>query len=183
MTPAQSAPCFASWVSDVVEAKFDLGIADLRRVLRDFLDMAQEADVAVVYYAGHGMEVNSTNYLVPVDATLARDVDVEDETVSLDRIEPAKRVQLVILIARPEISNRSLNQLLTGKLPLHPPIEGLPEQLWNLGCSACHNWDKTTLCAPGNVYAKHPRMITRLPHTFGTPFKVAVRDWAKNACK
>ena len=88
-----------------------------------------------------------------------------------------------IPFAQPEISNRSLKQLLTDTLPLHPPIEGLPEQLWKQGCSACHNWDKTTLCAQGNVYAKDPKMITRLPHPFGTPFKVAVREWAKNGCK
>jgi uncharacterized caspase-like protein len=86
---------------DVVDARFDLGIADLRRALRDFSEQVQDADIAVVYYAGHGMEVNGMNYLVPVDAGLARDVDVEDETVSLERvlrtIEPAKRLRLVIL--------------------------------------------------------------------------------------
>jgi uncharacterized caspase-like protein len=47
--------------------------------------------------------VNGTNFLVPVDAVLARDIDVEDETVSLDRIvkllEPVKRLRLVILDA------------------------------------------------------------------------------------
>src|SRR6476620_1756762 len=46
---------------DVVEAQHDLGIAQLRRALRDFSDRAQDADVAVVYFAGHGMEVNGIN--------------------------------------------------------------------------------------------------------------------------
>ena len=59
--------------------------------------------MAVVFYAGHGMEMNGVNYLIPVDATLARDVDVEDETVSVERvirtIEPVRRLQLVILDA------------------------------------------------------------------------------------
>src|SRR5262249_6038269 len=59
--------------------------------------------IAVVFYAGHGMEMNGVNYLIPVDATLARDVDLEDEAVSLDRVirtlEPARRLQLVILDA------------------------------------------------------------------------------------
>ena len=49
------------------------------------------------------MEVGGINYLVPMDATLRRDIDVEDETVSLDRLlqvlEPAKRLRLVILDA------------------------------------------------------------------------------------
>jgi uncharacterized caspase-like protein len=88
---------------DVVESRADLGIGNMKRALRDFTDLAREADVAVVYYAGHGMEVDGNNYLVPVDAVLERDVDVEDETVSVDRVmkalEPVKRLRLVILDA------------------------------------------------------------------------------------
>jgi hypothetical protein len=88
---------------DVVEAKNDLGIAELRRAIRDFSDKVADADIAVVFYAGHGIEVDGTNYLIPVDAVLQRDLDVEDETVSLDRImkvlEQAKRLRLVILDA------------------------------------------------------------------------------------
>src|SRR5213075_1406954 len=60
-------------------------------------------DVAVVYYAGHGIELDGTNYLIPVDATLETDTDVLDETLSLDRVlvavEPAKQLRLVILDA------------------------------------------------------------------------------------
>lgn len=44
---------------DVVEAKFDLGIADLRHALRKFSDHVHEADIAVVYYAGHGRRCGS----------------------------------------------------------------------------------------------------------------------------
>src|SRR5262249_27029398 len=76
---------------------------DFKRALRDFADQVEDADIAVVYYAGHGIEVDGTNYLVPVDAALQRDRDVEDEAVTLDRIlrllEPAKRLRLVILDA------------------------------------------------------------------------------------
>jgi uncharacterized caspase-like protein len=88
---------------DIVEERIDLRADAMRRVLRDFSEQVRDADVAVVFYAGHGMELNGVNYLIPVDATLARDVDVEDEAVSLDRvirtIEPARRLQLVILDA------------------------------------------------------------------------------------
>ena len=63
----------------------------------------RDADVAVVYYAGHGMEVDGTNYLIPVDAALERDLDVYDEAVPLERIlvtiEPAKQLRLVMLDA------------------------------------------------------------------------------------
>lgn len=88
---------------DVVETKRDVGIADLRRAVGDFSDKAKDADVAVVFFAGHGIEVDGTNYLVPADAKLARDFDIEDEALSLDRllkaIEPAKRLRLVMLDA------------------------------------------------------------------------------------
>ena len=88
---------------DVVESKRDLKTADMRRVLRDFSDQARDADVAVVYYAGHGIEVEGTNYLIPVDAVLERDIDIYDETFALDRIlvtiEPARQLRLVILDA------------------------------------------------------------------------------------
>jgi uncharacterized caspase-like protein len=88
---------------DVVQAKTNLDLAAMRRALREFISAARDADVAVVFYAGHGIEVNGTNYLIPVDAVLEHDFDVEDETVSLDRVsqvvEGARRLRVVILDA------------------------------------------------------------------------------------
>jgi uncharacterized caspase-like protein len=88
---------------DVVESRQDLNINDMRRAIRNFSDRTRDADIAVVFYAGHGIEVDGVNYLLPVDAALERDIDVEDEAISLDRIvkvmEPVKRLRLVILDA------------------------------------------------------------------------------------
>jgi uncharacterized caspase-like protein len=88
---------------DVVDSRRDLPAAETKRALRDFADRARDADIAVVYYAGHGIEVNGSNYLIPVDARLERDTDIYDEALSLDRIliaiEPAKKLRLVILDA------------------------------------------------------------------------------------
>jgi hypothetical protein len=88
---------------DVVDSRHDLPAIETRRALRDFADRARDADIAVIYYAGHGMEVDGTNYLIPVDAKLERDTDVYDEAFSLDRVllavEPAKQLRLVILDA------------------------------------------------------------------------------------
>ena len=57
----------------------------------------------LIYYAGHGIELDGTNYLIPIDATLETDADVLDETLSLDRVlfavEPARQLRLVILDA------------------------------------------------------------------------------------
>ena len=88
---------------EVVEAKTDLGNLEFKRVAREFTAVARDSDIAVLFYAGHGIEVNGTNYLIPVDAKLATDFDVEDEALSLDRLvralEPAKRLRLIILDA------------------------------------------------------------------------------------
>jgi uncharacterized caspase-like protein len=88
---------------DVVELKRDLNVVEMRRALRDFSDKVRDADMAVVYYAGHGMEIDGVNYVIPIDAILERDIDAYDEAVSLDRIltviEPAKELRLIILDA------------------------------------------------------------------------------------
>jgi hypothetical protein len=88
---------------DAVELHENLGIRELRRAVNDFADIARDADTAVVYYSGHGMEVNGINYLIPVDAVLDRDTDVPFEAFSLDNLvqvlEPARRLRLVMLDA------------------------------------------------------------------------------------
>ncbi len=88
---------------DIVDSRHDLLALDTRRALREFADATRDADIAVIYYAGHGIEVEGSNYLIPVDAKLERDTDVYDEALSLDRIlvavEPAKQLRLVILDA------------------------------------------------------------------------------------
>ena len=66
---------------EIVESRHDLSALETRRVLRDFADATRDADIAVIYYAGHGLEVNGTNYLVPVDAVLERDTDAYDEAI------------------------------------------------------------------------------------------------------
>jgi uncharacterized caspase-like protein len=100
---AAMATTFRNARFDLVEARNDLSATEMRRVLRDFADKARDADIAVIYFAGHGIEVDGTNYLIPVDALLQRDTDVYDEAFALDRIlvavEPATRLRLVILDA------------------------------------------------------------------------------------
>jgi Caspase domain len=94
---------FRSVGFEVVNSRTDLGVVDFKRAVRDFLVTAENADIAVVYYAGHGIEVSGTNYLIPVDAKLARGYDVEDEAVALDRIiwalQSVKRLRLILLDA------------------------------------------------------------------------------------
>ena len=97
------AALFKSVGFEVVISRNDLGVVDFKRSVREFLITAENADMAVVYYAGHGIEISGTNYLVPVDAKLSRDYDVDDEAVSLDRIiwalQSVRRLRLILLDA------------------------------------------------------------------------------------
>ncbi|WP_407165113.1 caspase family protein [Bradyrhizobium sp. ORS 111] len=105
--PANDAAAIAATLKgagfDVVDSKLNLAASDMRRALRDFADQARDADIALVYYAGHGIEIDGTNYLIPTDAKLERDTDIYDEAFSLDRvllaIEPARQLRVVIVDA------------------------------------------------------------------------------------
>ena len=88
---------------DVVDKRTNLGVVEFKRAVREFVDRSANADVAVVYYSGHGLEVGGGNYLIPVDAKLMSSLDVDDEAVSLDRLLDAthrvKKLSLIILDA------------------------------------------------------------------------------------
>ena len=71
--------------------------------LRDFARLSEQADWALIYYAGHGIELNRINYLIPVDARLETDRDVQFETLPLDQVlsavEGARKLRIILLDA------------------------------------------------------------------------------------
>ena len=69
-----------------VTTVLDADRGELTEALRTFTRASAGADVSLVFYAGHGLEVDGVNYLVPVDARLERDTDVRFETVELDYV-------------------------------------------------------------------------------------------------
>src|ERR1700687_6043959 len=88
---------------DVVEG-VDLGRDDMTAPLREFALKTPGADVAVFFYAGHGISVNGKNYLIPVDGDLKSEVDVKlgaaiDIDVTLDQTMSDAKVKLVFLDA------------------------------------------------------------------------------------
>jgi hypothetical protein len=86
-------------VLKVKDGTFD----SMRRGLLDFARRARGSEIAIVFFAGHGMEVGGENYLIPIDAELKADVDVDHEAIALKTITPlvenASRLGLVILDA------------------------------------------------------------------------------------
>jgi formylglycine-generating enzyme required for sulfatase activity len=81
----------------------DLDKPAMETQLRRFGEAAQEADIAVVFYSGHGMQVAGQNYLLPVSAKLDREKDLKYEAVKVEDVlgeaNGAKRLRLVILDA------------------------------------------------------------------------------------
>lgn len=64
----------------------DLGKAAFEAKVREFAGKLESADTAILFYAGHGLQVGGQNFLVPVDAKLGRERDLEFEAVRLDFI-------------------------------------------------------------------------------------------------
>ena len=81
----------------------DLTQAAMQQITRDFADAAQDADVALFYYAGHGFQVDGQNYLIPTDAAIARPSDVSAQTIAmtgiLQAMEQAPGLKLIFLDA------------------------------------------------------------------------------------
>lgn len=86
-----------------VTVKMDLRREEMISALRQFAQAADKADWAVVYYSGHGIEYNGVNYMIPIDAELRADRDIDLESIdvgkALGALEGAKRLRLIILDA------------------------------------------------------------------------------------
>jgi uncharacterized protein len=62
---------------------FNASYDDFRRAIRRFNEQTQNAEVAVIYFGGHGLEAGGENWLLPVDADLATDFDIAQEAIGL----------------------------------------------------------------------------------------------------
>lgn len=117
---------------DVVGAR-DLDMATFRASLREFIDKANASGpdtVAFVYFAGYGLQFEGENYLVPVDARMARDSDVPLEAIRLsDLVRPLAglplKARIVVLDAARQNSFARSGQPLAGGLALAQPDAGM----------------------------------------------------------
>ena len=73
------------------------------RLLDQFTEAAYDADIAVVYYAGHGLQVDGRNYLIPVDAELEKAAQLQTRTIPVEDVlaalPPDPAVGVIILDA------------------------------------------------------------------------------------
>jgi hypothetical protein len=84
-----------------VIVKKDQTREQLISTILEFATQADSADWAMIYYSGHGIEYNGVNYMIPVDARLKVDRDIDLETVDVNRVtsalEGARILRLLIL--------------------------------------------------------------------------------------
>ena len=81
----------------------DLSRVNMERLIRDFAKTLKGADTGLFFYAGHGLQVNGKNYLVPVDAKLNDEIDLEFEAIDLNKVlrimERSTKTNMVFLDA------------------------------------------------------------------------------------
>ena len=87
--PANDARLFADLLTSQgfeVETLVDVGRAAFAQGLARFEKRIEAGDIALFYYAGHGMQMRGENYLIGVDARLQSEFDVDAEAVSLNSV-------------------------------------------------------------------------------------------------
>jgi len=81
----------------------DLNYAEMAGLVRDFSRKARTASTSLLFYAGHGVQVEGRNYLVPIDATLEHESDVSAELMELqpllNQISAVDRTSIILLDA------------------------------------------------------------------------------------
>ncbi|MDH6261224.1 tetratricopeptide repeat protein [Bradyrhizobium sp. BR13661] len=105
--PARDAELFARTLRSVgfdeVVIKLNLSRAEMMAALKQFENTAKMADWAAIYFAGHGMEVNGVNYMVPIDGQMTDEKSISNQMVNmeylLNAVEPSNKLRLVILDA------------------------------------------------------------------------------------
>jgi uncharacterized caspase-like protein len=99
---------------------------EMRKAIVDFGRATEGSEIAVVFYAGHGMEMGGENWLIPIDAELRSDTDVESEAVSLRslslQVSKARQLGLVILDA---CRNNPFAAMMKGALRTRAVTRGL----------------------------------------------------------
>ena len=64
----------------------DLDRGKMERLIRDFAKTLKTAKTGLFFYAGHGLQVNGKNYLIPVEAKLDDEIDLEFEAIDLNSV-------------------------------------------------------------------------------------------------
>jgi len=104
--PRNDAEAIAARLTELgfaVTTSLDGAKADMEKAVRDFVRAMDGSEVALFFYAGHGMQVRGVNYLIPIDAKLEDGTALDFETINLDTVlgfmNEEDRVSIVLLDA------------------------------------------------------------------------------------
>src|SRR5262245_16026319 len=121
----------------------DLSMPKFGETMREFSRRVAGADVGLMFYAGHGLQVDGSNYLIPVDAEIEASSDLQFQAVKLDTllnvIEQNSKVSIILLDA---CRNNPLSRSLTRSV--NPPAGLAPQNITSGSYIAFAT-------APGNV--------------------------------
>ncbi|MCA0343591.1 MAG: caspase family protein, partial [Proteobacteria bacterium] len=159
------------------------GRAAMSQALAGFEEKVAGADIGLIYYSGHGIEVSGDNFLIPVDAKLASDRDVKYETILLDdllhALAGATKLKLVLLDACRD------NPFLTSMK--RPSTRGIPTRGLARVDSAESNMLIGYATAPGDValdgdgaMSPYAAALSRHLVTPGLEIEAALRAVAKD---
>lgn len=83
------------------EVAIDKPLAELVGIINDFSFRSETADIAFVYYAGHGVEVAGENYLLPVDIKIENPSEISSKALGLKElllsVDRARQLRIVVL--------------------------------------------------------------------------------------
>jgi hypothetical protein len=102
--------------------------SQMNDALRSFGDSIQNGGIGLFYFAGHGMQVSGQNFLIPVDANIAREDEVPSEGIEMNlvlrKMDSAKnRLNIVILDAcRNNPFARSFRSSTRGLAAMDAPV-------------------------------------------------------------
>ncbi len=106
LNPENDAQDMAEALAEIgfdVTIKLDADMSTLNDALSDFTQKSEAADIAIVYYAGHGIELDGRNYLIPTDAGLEKESQIRYKALELDLFESAvsgaRKLRVVFLDA------------------------------------------------------------------------------------
>lgn len=108
ITPLKNADNDAAAIAETLrklgfetEVAIDKPLSDLVRIVNDFSFRSETADIAFVYYAGHGVEVNGENYLLPVDIRIEKPSEITTKALGLkellDAVDRVRQLRIVVL--------------------------------------------------------------------------------------
>lgn len=134
-SPKHDAEAVARKLSELgfaVTKEVDLGGAALRKVISTFGErLKRPGTVGLFYYSGHGMQVNNRNYMIPLDAEILDEADVEEAGVPMESVltkmeEARSNPNIIILDAcRRNWIPKSLKSAQAGLAQMRPPASTL----------------------------------------------------------